>query len=93
MICFYRYIFEQALEEGVNSEIFMCGMQAMEEGRPCSNIFECDSLLSCDKSVEVDFYRASRPFMAAANFVRDSNTCSISAGTSDDAEGVRWMQI
>ncbi len=93
MIYFCRYIAEQALEDGVNSEIFMCSMQAVEEGRPCLNIFECDPLLSCDKPVEADYYRAIRPFMAAADFVRDIIMYSICAGTSDDVEGVRWMRI
>ncbi len=65
----------------------MCGMQAEEEGKPCSNIFECDPLLSCDKPVEADIYRASRPFMMAADFSRDISMCCICAGTSDDAEG------
>jgi hypothetical protein len=71
MICICRYIAEQALEDGVNSEIFMCGTQAVEEGKPCSNIYEYKPLLSCDKHVEAAFYRASRPSMMAAVFVRD----------------------
>jgi hypothetical protein len=56
MICICRYIAEQALEDGVDSDIFMCGMQAVEEGKPCSNIYECDPLLSYDSHVEADFY-------------------------------------
>jgi len=87
MIYFCRYIAEQALEDGVNSEIFTCGIQAVEEGRPSSNIFECDPLLLCDKPVDANYYRAIRPFMAAADFVRGINMCSICAGTSDDGEG------
>ena len=84
MICFYRYIAEQALEDGVNSEVFMCGMQAVEESaRPSSHIFECDPLLSCGKPVEVGFHKASGPFMAAEGFVMGI----ICVGTSDDAGG------
>ncbi len=65
----------------------VCKQWWSEAGRPSSHIFECDPLLSRDKLVEVYVYKASRPFMAAAYFVMDINTCSICAGTSDYAEG------
>jgi hypothetical protein len=56
MICMCRYIVEHDVEDRVKSGIFMCGMQAAEEGKPCSNIYEWDPLLPCDKPLEAVFY-------------------------------------
>ena len=52
----FRYIAEQALEDGVNSEIYICGMQPVEEDMPCTDIFQCDLGLTCALPIEMDFY-------------------------------------
>ena len=82
-----RYIAEQALEDGVNSDLYICGLQPLEEGRPCHDIFQCDPGLECSTPVEADFYNISRPFMASSDFIRYPLLCSICVGTSHDAEG------
>ena len=51
-------IVEQALEDATNSEIFICGMQPLDEGSPCHDIFQCDPSLTCATPVESDFYKA-----------------------------------
>ena len=38
----YRYIVEQALEDAVESELFICGMQPVSEESPCHGIYQCD---------------------------------------------------
>jgi hypothetical protein len=84
-----KYIVEQALEDGVISDLYICGMQIVEEGRPCHEIFQCDPDLQCCTPVEADLYNISRPLMASSDFIRDPLLCSICAGTSHDAEGVK----
>ena len=84
-----RYIVEQALEDGVNSDLYICGMQPLEEFRPCHEIFQCDPSLPCATHVEADLYAMSRPYMAATDYVSDVSLCAICAGTSHDAEGAQ----
>ena len=36
-----RYIAEQALEDAVKSNIYVCGMQPIGEDHPCHDIFQC----------------------------------------------------
>ena len=62
-------------------------MQLVEEGKPCHEIFQCDPDLLCSTTMEADFYNISRPYMAAADFVRDPLMWCICVGTSHDAEG------
>ena len=42
----------QALEDAVNFDIFMCGMQPLVEGSPCHDIFQCYPGLTCATPVE-----------------------------------------
>jgi hypothetical protein len=83
----YMLISEQALEDGVNSDLYICGMQPLEEGKPCHEIFQCDPGLECSTPMYADFYNISRPFMASSDFIRDPLLCSICAVTSHDAVG------
>ena len=40
-------VFAQALENGVNSVIYICGMQPVEDDMSCTDIFQCDPCLTC----------------------------------------------
>ncbi len=85
----FRYIAEQALEDGVNSNIYICGMLPVEDDMPCTDIFQCDLSLTCTSPIEMDFYSISRPFLAVDDFQRDPIMCSICADTSpNDIRGV-----
>jgi hypothetical protein len=84
--------FEQALEDTVGSDIYICGMQPLVEGCPCHGIFQCDPDLSCRKRcapIEADIYASKRSLMVVEGFVKDINLCAISAGKSNDAEGAK----
>ena len=81
-------IAEQALADAANSEIFMCGMQPLDEGSPCHAIFQCDPNLTCATPVESDFYSTlARTVVVAEGHQRDLNMCAICAGTSHDDKG------
>ncbi len=81
---FSRYIAEQALEDAVGSDIYMCDMQPLVEGCPCHDIFQCDPELPCLAPV---FYASKRPLMATQGFIRYINLCVICASKSEDADG------
>ena len=87
MCAYGKYFAEQDLEDGVNSDLYICGMQPVEEGRPCHEIFYCEPELLCSTPVESDFYNVKQSFMAPSDFVRDPLMCSICASTSHDTEG------
>jgi hypothetical protein len=88
IMCWHgRYIAEQALEDAVESSIYMCGMPAIGEGSSCHDIFKCDPELSCVDAMEADFYASKRSLIAAKSFIKDLSICSICAGTSHDPEG------
>jgi len=78
------YIAEKALEDGVNYDLYICGMQPLEEFRSCHEIFQCEPSLSCVARVEADLYAISRPHMAAIDYVRDVPLCAMCACTSHD---------
>ena len=59
-----RYIAEQELEDAVDSNIYVCGMQPIGEDNLCHDIFQCDPDLTCTLPVEADFYTCKRPSMA-----------------------------
>ena len=82
-----RYIAEQALEDAVDSDIYMCGMQPINEGSPCHDIFQCDPFISCVAPVEADYYATKRSLMATKDYIRDMNLCALCAGMSEDIEG------
>jgi len=64
-----RYIDEQALEDGVNFDLYICGMQPVEEGRPCHEIFQFDPNLQCSTLVEAEFYNILRPCIASSDLL------------------------
>ncbi len=82
-----RYIAEQALEDAVESELFICGMQPVSEDSPCHGIFQCDPDLVCTTPVETDFYTSKRALMAAEGYIRNINLCAVCANTTLDAGG------
>ena len=82
-----RYIAEQALDDAVDSDINMCGMQPIHEGSPCHDIFKCDPFISCCALVETDYYATKRSLMATKDYIRDMSLCAICAGMSDYTEG------
>ena len=82
-----RYIAEQPLDDAVDSDIYMCGMQPINLESPCHDILQCDPFISCCAPVEADYYAPKRSLMATKDYIRDTNICAICAGMSDDTEG------
>ena len=82
-----RYIAEQALEDAVESELFMCGMQPVSEDSPCHGIYQCDPNISCITPVETDYYVTKRTLMASNGFIRDIHLCALCANTTHDTGG------
>jgi hypothetical protein len=78
------YIAEQALEDAVDSDISMFGMQPINEGSPCHDTFQCDPFISCCAPVEIDYYATKRSLMATNDYIRDMKLCTICADMSDD---------
>lgn len=75
------------MEDVVESDLFVCGMQILGDDNPCFMLFQVDPELSCATPVEADYYSSKRPLLAVEGFVRDLCLCAICAGTSNDAEG------
>ena len=82
-----KYIAEHALEDAVDSDNYMCGMQPINKGSPCHDIFQCDPVISCCALVEADYYATKRVLMATKDYIRNMNLCETYAGMSDDTEG------
>jgi len=82
-----RYIAEQALEDAVENELFMCGMQPLSEESPCYEIYRCDPNMACTTPVETDYYATKRTLMAANGFIRDIHLCALCANITHDAGG------
>ncbi len=61
-----RYIAKHALEDGVNFDLYICGMQPLEEFKPCHEILQCDPSLSCATPIDADLYAMSRPYMPSS---------------------------
>jgi hypothetical protein len=87
MSSYDRYIVEQALEDAVESELFMCGMQPVSEESLCHGIYQCYPNMSCITPVETGYYVIKRTLMAADGFIRDFHLCALCANTTHDAGG------
>ncbi len=64
------YTAEQASDDVVEFDLFVCCMQILGDDNPCFMLFQVDSELSCATSVEAEYDNKKRPLLAVEGFIR-----------------------